>query len=215
MIALRSTSNTSPNTVTNTVGSEPSGVKPGDVLLAALYIENDIAPTPSGDWTQICDIDHPGQLYDLFVYWARRGASAPSYTWTHSSTWTQLLVSSYTGVFTTGDPQDVTASTNNGTGTTMTGTGITTAHNHALLVLLGAWFANGHTATTTDLTERADVGQIYLADGVKAAAGASGNKTATISVSDDWAATLIALRDANPAIVNADYRDYPRQSMRY
>ena len=93
------------------------------------------------------------------------------------------------------------SSDNEGTGTTTTATGITTPSNNSLVMFIAHnWALYGAASppsgTTPTFTEQFDsaTSLIYVATGVLATAGATGNKTQANgnSSSDGWAAYLVA-----------------------
>lgn len=196
-VAFRSSTNTTADSRTNTTGSEPSGAAADDILIATLYIENDITVTPPAGWTQIAFVDSTTQTYDFGVWWIRRGGSAPALTWSHNNAPTQLNIAAYSGCITTGDPQDATASTNQGTDASAEGTAITTANANSMLVYVLSKWDWGRTATPpSGMNERVDGTANYLADVLQVAAGSTGTKTATLNSATVWITVLLALKDA-------------------
>lgn len=182
----------------NTVVTKDASVQNNDILLAGIYVEDDVAMTPPGGWTQIANLDHAAATYDLWVYWKRASGEGASWTWTHNSAWELGVVVAYSGCSTTGDPQDATATSNQGTSTTGTATGLTTVTDGAMIVAIYASFEGiaAQAAGPSGLTERYDSAEdIYWADGVQATHGASGNKVlgTALSASNHWGAVLVAL----------------------
>lgn len=191
------------NTTLTTSGGAAAN---GTLLIAALYWESHISITAPSGWVQIGTVASTSQIFDIAVWYKLAGAGEPTtYTWTHASTWTQGSLQVITGA-PTSSPLDGTATTNQSvaSGTTATGLTLTTAQaNSALFLFVAHWTASRTLASwTAPLTERLDTTQFGFASGVQAAAGASGNKTATISVSDDWATVMFAVLDASvtPAV---------------
>src|SRR6476469_3085770 len=127
------TTNAPSGTATDTVVSKDASVANGDFLLAGVYVENDVAITAPSGWTLIGDIDHAAAAYDLWLYYKFAASEGASWTWTHASAWEMGLVAAYTGVDTS-NPLDATFTSNQGTGTTGTATGITTVTDGAMLV---------------------------------------------------------------------------------
>ena len=192
------TSGTSPGTTL----TAPTGLANDDIIIIALYIENDVTPTPPTGFAQICDIDHGSVALDLWVWWKRASGESGNYTVSHASAYCQGWIAAFSGRTTTGDPQDATATTNTGTGTTVTYTGLTPAGDDADIICINGTFdsvasgAVGGTAPT--FTEQADdSNNMHAYTGTQTTAAAVGNRTSTIS-STSWAATMIALRSATP-----------------
>ena len=191
------TTNTSAATRTNTTITKPASVADGDFLMAYLYVEDDVAVTLPSGWAQVATVDHPGQPMDVYVYWKVASGEGASWTWNHASAWSQGGAYRVTGA-PSSSPLDGTATTNTGTGTTATFTGLTTAQNNSALIGVGAHWASltTYSAWGSPLTERLDTAeQSAFASGIQVTAGASGNKTATLSVSTDWMAIMFGLKD--------------------
>jgi hypothetical protein len=198
------TTNAPSGTAANTVVSKDASVANGDFLLAGVYVENDVAVTTPAGWTLIGGIDHAAVAFDLWLYYKFASAEGASWTWTHASAWEMGLVAAYTGVDTT-TPLDATFTSNQGTSTTGTATGITTVTAGAMLVAVFSSFEGiaAQAAGPSSMTERYDgAGEdIYWADVIQAAAGASGNKVlgTALSAANHWVAALLALRPAGVA----------------
>lgn len=137
----------------------------------------------------------------IFAAWKRASGESGDYSATHTSRTTAAMMSVYSGCIASGTPTDATPTTNQGTGTTATWTGVTTATDGTMLVAYG----NGDTtagASSSTMTERQDLagapdsGMAY--DVVQTTAGATGNKTATIT-SQNWMTFLIPLKIAAAA----------------
>lgn len=186
-------------TAANTTVAKPAGTLDNDIMIAAIYVEADQALTVPAGWTQILDIDHAAATFDCWIYWKRAAGEGASWTWSHGSTWQMGAVASYIGCKDTGDPQDAAATSNQGTSTTGTATGLTTVTDNAMLVGVFASFEgiSAQAAGPSSMTERFDAGNedIYWADVSQAAAGPSGNKVlgTALSAANHWVASLIAL----------------------
>lgn len=199
------TTNAPSGAAANSVISKDASVANGDFLLTAIYVENDVAVTTLAGWNLLGGIDHAAAAFDLWLYWKFASSEPTSWTWVHASAWEMGLVAAYTGVDTV-TPFDATFVPNQGTGTTSTALGITTVTAGAMLVACFASFEGIalQAAGPSGMTERFDAGaeDIYWADVIQAAAGASGNKvlgTALTPSTNHWVAALMALRPAGAA----------------
>jgi PKD repeat protein len=183
----------------------PSGVSPGDLLLAAFTVNDRPSVVAPAGWTPIVAALKPDSGAEVFAYYHVVGAgeSAASYSWALSSAqkWGGGI-SAYRGVDAS-HPLDVAASTKidgTGTATSITLPGITTVTNGAMVI--GGLGADGATASTTEptgWTEAFDsVGgkmaeHAYVA---QATAGTTGSATWTISAARAMAVWMSALRPA-------------------
>lgn len=204
-VAFRSIATNAPSgSATDTVITKPTGAADNDILIAAIYVENDVAITPPAGWTQIADVDHAAATYDLWVYWKRAASEGASWTWSHSAAWELGAVAAYSGCTTSGDPQDATATTATGTSTSGIAPSITTTTDNSMLVVIFASFegiaaqATGSLPSPLTNNERYDGSgeDLYWADGLLTPAGASGTKTlpSALSASNHWSAVTIALK---------------------
>ncbi len=188
---------------TSVVVTKPTGTVQDDILINLLYLENtaDTITAPSG-WTELtaCGGNQTGPTPDfrVKVYWLRAGASEPtSYTWSWTnSVWRTATMAAFSGAITTGDPTDGCSFNASATSSTsMTATGITTTVADTLVIFLGTEFDGSPTATPpSGMTERVDFANVYLADVAQASAGATGNKTATLSAAAWNTGSLTALK---------------------
>ena len=181
----------------NSTVTKPTGTASGDLLLCGLYCELGSAQTvtvPSG-FTEITTVFDPSEDFRIVLaYRHADGTEGASFAWTHISTWTNAFCWRLTGTVTSGSPEDATRSTNNGTGTLITSTGITTATDGAALIQMAGTYSSGGFTLST-LTEYVDLDSSGVFADLQATAGASGNKTVTTG-SAGWAAMLIALKPA-------------------
>jgi hypothetical protein len=201
-MAFRSDNLSTSGTNSDTTLTAPTGLANDDIIIIGLYIENDVTPTPPTGFAQICDIDHGSVALDLWVWWKRASGESGNYTVSHASAYRQGWIAAFSGRTTTGDPQDATASTNTGTGTTVTYTGLTPAGDDADIICINGTFdsvASGNVGgTAPTFTEQADdSNNIHAYTGTQTTAAAVGNRTSTVG-STSWAATMIALRSATP-----------------
>lgn len=177
---------------TNSVLPVPVGTVDGDILIVGCY--NEAPVTPPAGWNQIVLHPNGNQPYDLIAYWRRASSEPASYTWTHVNGGTTLFMAAFHGGKETGDPQDATFTENEGTGTSLTGLGVTTGTNNSMLLLIGGlWNWSNNVSPPSGMSEIVDNTAIYLAIQKIATAGATGNKTGTIGASDDWTAIVLAI----------------------
>lgn len=87
---------------------EPAGVAEGDILFLWVVVQgnNSSFNPPTGGWNLLYAL--PATSADVWLYWIRRGSSAPSYT----STWTtsgynEASVTAWRGALASGDPINV------------------------------------------------------------------------------------------------------------
>ncbi len=207
-VAYRSQSTTTYASRSNTSVSVPAGVANDDILIAHIFVgAGSSAPTvtPPSGFTQIgttISMTDGGSFNGkVSVYWKRASGEAGSYVFSHSTASSQLRVAAYAGCKTSGSPINA-SSQNNGTGTTLTATGITTTVADVLGVWLSNdWQGNGNLLPpggSPTFTERFD-SLIYAADATFTTAGATGNKTQTSSGngSENWSVFFIGLEPAS------------------
>lgn len=180
-------------TASSTTGTltcnKPAGVVSGDVLVAIIGYWNSAAPiTPPSGWT-LGDSGANGGNAGAW-YWKVAGGSEPStYGWTFGGSVDEshVVLAAYTGVDNT-TPVDVSSKKTDSTGDGgLVATGVTMTGAGTLLFLAGSnagYVISAPMAPPSGMTERAQVfgveyGAAYLADQEVAAAGATGNKTAT------------------------------------
>lgn len=198
----------------------PSGIASGDVLVAALNV-NGIAQTftaPTG-WVLIASKVTAGNSSFVVAYYLICGGSEPStYTFTLPTTAQagSAGIERYTGADGT-TPSDVAASTNSGTSAAPRGLSITTVTAGAMVIMMvGLNSAAATIAPASGMTEEwenAGTGKhSELADVIQAAAGASGDKDGSLSISKDWATILWALRPAAGAA--GPFPPFPRRFIR-
>ena len=203
--AYRSLTSLTEGDRTNTTLTKPAAVASGDKLVAGISMSGatgyDPVVTPPAGWTLLTKRTHTGAdwVSHTHWYWKDAGASEPaSYTWNHA---TGLGSSMMFAISETplGAP---TFTAQNGTGNTSTALSLTTTRSNQVIAFLSeGWNAHNGTrsaptGTTPAFTERLDTEfqYIYLATGVLASAGATGNKTHVTNngASDPWSALLIA-----------------------
>lgn len=187
-------------------GTRPTGTAADDGLIA-IVVSAAFAPAapptvtgvPTG-WTQIgSDVVHNGinggVINARHTFWRRVGESSEpaTYAWTLSAAaaWA-VKVGCWDNIRTSGSfVQSITSNT--GTGTTATATGITTDETNQKLV--GIFLSDALPTWTppSGMTEQNDGNGSSITDEDFAAAGATGNKAATASASGAWQAYAVAL----------------------
>ncbi|MGH8972545.1 MAG: DUF7594 domain-containing protein [Acidimicrobiia bacterium] len=188
--------------------AKPAGTQPGDVMVAAIVLNDDdpAISTPVG-WTLVrTDAVLNAVLQSVYVRVA--GASEPaSYTWSIPD-FRRITggISSYSGVDTSHPVDAHNGATDAGGGTSIIAPSITTTTPGAMILHLAAINAEGTISPPAGSTERwenhafrVDSTRDALAessDVVQAAAGVTGSRTATASQSGRNIGVLLALRPA-------------------
>lgn len=182
--------------------AKPAGTVAGDVLVACLALNGGQVASggvPAG-WSPIASnvaISNP----HVFGYVKVAGSAEPAdYRWTLSSSLTSGAgIARYSGV-SASTPLDTTATSASGAATSTPAVpGVTTTTAGAMLVSCMAMNSSSTTntiASPAGMTQAWDIGgkRHEVADGVQAAAGASGAKSWTFSAAREWAGWLGALR---------------------
>ena len=181
----------------NTVAAVPAGIQKNDLLLIA--VTNSSAPTtPAGGWT-VLNAQGAGQF--LTVYFKFASASETSAVVTGTASNSKAVMVAYRGA---GGVEARPAFTS-GTGTTATPNTLTTTYSNDYVISLYAcanggvtnWTANASTTSRVNSAGTATVNGLLIADELKAAAGASTARAATLSASRAWAALPIAIIEDN------------------
>lgn len=172
--------------------SKPTGTLDGHVMTMALHVDRTTSTVtlPSG-WTLIDSVTFASQW--LNTYYKVASGEGASYTITSSpSAFLNVAIVTYAGVDTTNPVQTHTINTNSST--MATALGLTTTNANTPLIMVASTTGT-RSYTASSLTERTDdANNLGSFSDVQTAAGASGDKTATISSSATWATQLIALR---------------------
>ncbi|MCW2576975.1 MAG: hypothetical protein JWR28_1124 [Modestobacter sp.] len=193
----------STSTVVNTTAgttvtvAAPSGTASGDVLVSCLALNGStVASAPAG-WSSIAGVTSVSNPR-VYGYYKVAGASEPtSYSWTlASSVASSAGIARYSGA----SGLDGAATQASGaSGTSGVVPGVTTTTANAMLV--GCMGVNSSASTSTitppaDMTQAWDLGgkRHEYADGLRSAAGATGDRTWTFNASRAWAGWLVALR---------------------
>ena len=208
-ITREATSTVVNTTSTNTVTvPRPTGTAAGDVLVACLATNGGNvsgAGVPAG-WTPIAAVTAINNPHVFGYYRIASALEPPSYSWSLTGSVTNGAgIARYSGV---DDIAPLAASATTATGASSTSgslPGVTTATPDAMLV--GCMGINSSPTTITiaspaGMAQAWDIGgkRHELADGIQAAAGASGTKTWTFSASREWGGWLTALRAGAGAV---------------
>lgn len=203
-------------TRTNTTLTKPSGLAVDDILVVALDVENDVAVTPPSTAWEGINISNATQAIDLWVFWKRADSGdtgASNFTFTHSSTWTEGWIGAFSGASTTIDPWFGVS--NSGTSTTPLARSVTPIGNDAHIIFIENTFDtttnfDAPTGSTPTFTERQDAAaNLAVYSGTLATAGATGDKTDTIT-SSSWCCIMMVIED--DAVTSGTLRPYPVQA---
>lgn len=183
------------------VCAKPTGTASGDLLVALVdaYDDNTVTVAPPAGWSTQSGPDRrtTGNLITSYVFYKIAGGSEPS-TYTFDDTpdkYTNCIILRYSGA----DPATpllAATSTNNGTVTTRTGTGITTTRDNSVLLFFSVGYSGGLPGDSepTGMTMRDTVdGVTAVYDQVITTAGATGNRTHVQNTSDSWVTTMFAI----------------------
>ncbi|MGE5690197.1 MAG: OmpL47-type beta-barrel domain-containing protein [Pseudomonadota bacterium] len=174
----------------------------GDLLIAQILIRGTGTITPPAGWTLLQNTVQ-GTSIRQAVYWKlATGSESTQWSWTGGTNGAGIILA-YANPHPTAAPQSTAAS---GTTSPATATGLTTTHPQQLVVALygqlndAAFTQTGGQGLTQAATANTGGGnpgnrvRVMAADGIQAAAGATGNKTATSS--GNWVAQLVSFRQA-------------------
>ncbi len=186
-------------TVNGTSVARPSGAQAGDLLLASLEIDADPATVtgPAG-WSLL--MDTPAALgtakaYHAQVWYKVATASEPtSYSWTVAGApYVDVAVLDYSGA-STASPIDASSGRYVGITATPTTDSVNTAAANDLVVAIFVDYDFGSWTAGPGMTQRYNVDSTSAQDAVQAAAGATGGRTATNTVSGPTTAQIVAIR---------------------
>ena len=192
-----------------TFASAPAGSAVDDIAVVGIYKESTAAITAPSGWASKAALTTSATARgSLEVYWKRLVLADLSGSWVFSWTgavWRGGLAGSWSGRITTGDPFDGTP------GTAESVAGVTTLNvaatpATALGDAVGFWTNfNGGGAFTqpTNYLERQDISVITLDTRDAIAAGATGNVTATCTITDFMKAFLGVLAPAGAVTAKA------------
>ncbi len=190
----------SASTVTNgTSVSRPSGVAQGDLLLGEIEIDADpVTVTGPSGWTRLLDTTVARGTSSAFheqLWYKVAGATEPGvYSWSvPANIWVDAAVSDYINVSRTA-PIDVSSGRDAGiTSAPVTDSVVTTAPGDLVVALFSNYNFGSWTAGS-GMTQRYSFDSNTSQDALQAAAGATGTKTASSSVSGPTSAHIVALR---------------------
>jgi hypothetical protein len=207
-------------TAANATYTAPTGIVDGDLLLIWQEFFSTgtvVTPTPPAGFLVVPGVTWPlvvtptGATGHVWFWFKIASGESGNYTVTHASSVRRGKMVRVTGADTTA-PFLPFPTQNVGTAsTTYTFLGLTTVVANTLVMVFGSdWndTANNLTAptgTTPTFTERIDIPGEYLATGVLATAGATGNKTmtnnSTAVAGSGWLASMVAVQpvSATPA----------------
>lgn len=211
-VAYRSSRSTTYATRTNTTITAPAGIQNNDVLIILFGIGasgTPPAPAPPAGFNIITgfpttETDAGGFKVKTYAWYKIASGESGNYTITHSSAASQGYMAAVSGAD-IADPFHQNPTTNTGSGTVSTALGLTTPADNSLVIYLGSdWGDNSNalsppTGTTPTFNERLDPGTVsgimYVADGVLASQGTTGNKTQSNNSNsgNPWMASLICV----------------------
>lgn len=212
-VAYSSIANTAYGSRTNSSVTKPTGTVSGDTVVIWLVLAKEgTLPTPTapsgfelvtGPTWPISETISGFNVADR-LYWKVAGGSEPtSYAFTHTTANSAVIAIRVTGA---GASPSFVISTNSGTGTTATFTGITTTKAESLILAFMQDFGDTAnnltppTGTTPTFTERLDTVLAYACTGTLASAGATGNKTMTNNNSSGvtpWGTAMLGIAPAS------------------
>lgn len=211
--AIESITNTAYGTRTNSTVDAPDDIADGDRLVALVLMGGSGgAPTPTppdgftllpGTWP--FSVSSGGFDLDFYAYSKLASSESGDYTFTHANGVAQVTMIrvSSAGLF------DPAPTQNTGSRTVSTASGLTTVEDGSLVIVAGFDWEDQSSITppsgaTPTFTGQLDVVNMFIASGVLATAGATGNKTWTNGNSDSadapWGATMIAITPAQPPL---------------
>ena len=208
-------------TRTNTTITAPASLANDDILRIYFSIGAEPGPvptaTPPTGFTQLLFSSQSGLggsgagVLDLYVWEKRAASESGNYTITHNSTFTAAYMEVVRGGVTSGSAEDFAATINqqvdNSTYTALGGT--TTVNDSFVTFAFITWEdaspVTPPTGTTPTFTERYDpaTGELYVANGVLATAGATGNKSATGNTQATFGGSNTTLTSVKAAVAAA------------
>ncbi len=210
-IALR------PPPVTTLAINVPAGTQEEDVMLASIAIAPSGATvTAPAGWTEVQNT--PGTGSRLVTYRRTAGASEPaSYSWTLGGSVTSGVaggIATYSGVDPL-DPIHLSSANTTVSGTSHTVTGVTTTIPNTMVVTAHSIASSVAWTPPAGMTERVDAAAftapnaagvaLEMSDAAQAAAGATGDRTATVgSNADTGVAHIVVLRSSEVLALRFD-----------
>lgn len=215
-IVYEASTTASTNASTTLVINKPTGTTTDDILIAIIGVSQQNATTtpPDGTWTSIFKSNN-GTSVSVESFWKRAGGSEPAnYTFTVGTSGRIAGgLSLYRGVYSAGNPIDVTGTNSTGSDATLETNDANTASARTRVIgIYGIDNAAPRTfsppstgaGSTNNMSERIDVASsdgslndisVELVDRFQAGTGTSGtNEIATASGTGSWAAHRFALK---------------------
>lgn len=202
--AFRSSSITTYASRTNTTLTAPAGIQSGDALVIFFSVGGASPVTPTAPAGFTLAAGFPGSHvggggFTVNDYlWTKTAASeAGNYTVTHATGSTQGYMMAVSNASATPSPASTLNERNSGDVPAYSptiATGLTTAVDNCLVAFVSSDFGDtanaltGPTGSTPTFTTRATSGLLYVATGVLASAGATGNKSITNNNTGDGSA---------------------------
>lgn len=189
--------NTATGTATNLVLTQPTGTAVNDLLIATVELFDGgtvIQSVAPAGWNVLKKVQNSavGNAHSMATLWRLdNGSASYTLTWDNSSQFRVGQILAYRGASGV-DVDSLTPQT--ATTTVFRGTTVTTTVANAMLVMIGGHGNVGTATPPSGMTERVDTNRQYSADVLQAAAGATGDKDATLAVADANIAGIIALR---------------------
>lgn len=203
-VSFVSSANNTPGTRANSIVNVPAGVAVDDVMIADIHYEANsptITPPSDGGWRLAVSTGNVGTTPDAwgFTYVRRSTGTEPaSYKWTHASGFEGGVIAAYRNVNTGCGPDDVNASsavyTTSGAGN-WTVKQITTTYDNDHLVIMQDNYEGNPSGQPAGWNERMDNSQLSVQDLIQATAGASGDKTGSVTATTHGALSLLGLID--------------------
>lgn len=205
-IAYRANASAGGGTGTNLTINKPTGTVNDDIMIAALL--NDTSGTawtlPSGwAWMIQGQGNSNGNEWGSLA-WKRASSEGASYVFTIASTWRTGMIASFSGAFTSGDPQDATVASLGQADTSVDAASITTATANSMnIVGMSDYNENTTAVGSSGYTKAGQLAGISIFYAIQAAAGASGVKAFTVTgvSSGAWTTCHGSIKIASAAIV--------------
>lgn len=178
----------------------PAGAVTGDLLIACVArFDSTTPPSLPAGWTNLTSGQHGSSSASFRVcYRIREAGDASSYTFTNAQE--GCIVAYEVGSFDAANPTGPGSLNSSGGSTTITATGVTTEEDGALLCAYLTHGGNNPTSTSgfsLIINVAAFGADSTFWEATQASAGASGNKTWTVT-NTPWHAQLISINPAAP-----------------
>jgi hypothetical protein len=179
----------------NTVVNRSANIGDGDLVVLVQIAYDDAGltsnATSSGFTAVTTATQGTGNVLKAFLFWKIASSEASTYTVTNSGSQYQILATFGVEGHDAATPFQAGTTANNGSGGTVTATGLTVARNDSLGIIVKGGYFGGTTADPAGwdvrLADFDGVNDIYT-DAL--AAGVLGNQTISQSPTDTWVAIL-------------------------